>query len=844
MFRFLTLVVVLGFYLLCNLTSQKAFAHSQVQVIEMTSNGFEPQEVSVDTNQSVIFINKDSVLRWPASNIHPTHELYPQLDPKRPIAPGESWAFKPTKTGEWKFHDHLYPHYRGVLSVVSEEEDQVLEQSEPASEVAQSNESVVEKVRNFVSSIFAKIRNVFNSKSTTQTKINLPNAESFKKFSYEQQEEELRRIGKSQGSSKAWEYIRTTFKGEGGSTGAIHDLAHLSGLLLYEEKGFENIKNCTADFAFGCYHGFLDKAFTKDLSQLSNAYEACLKLGTSTSGPAASCIHGIGHGVASFHSTINLEKALADCRKLEGGNQYCFDGVFMEFVRNAQDTFFNAQNPYYPCDNLEEKFGYAYSFECGRNQPSLLMGRFKMGFSEVIGVCSNSSSKPFKEGCFDSLGFSLAGTGDVNQIISGCSQIGIEEYISKCIKASAGELVFQEIPGWYEKSKEVCSGFLQTQSECLENVNRLIREYNKKVTFNFRNLQVNEDPASYAREQLKVCYDLGGRDSCYKESADALYKNLGLSKNLEIFKTNEGYPQVYARCHEVTHYLSRLEYEKQGSISKVYSQCDSTCHGGCYHGTIEAYLKEQESKKKFNLTAQFPKVCGSEQDYQKPIEYNECFHGLGHAAMFVTEMELMDSLLLCDTIEDQKLKERCFTGVFMENSSSSTSFDHKSKFIKADDPFYPCNALSEKYQPICWQYQSSYFAIISDQNWQKVAQLCLKVPEKYQDRCFRTIGTNQVGFTASLTTMKNDCGLMPSSRFKDICISGVVSSLAYRFVGDMGKMIDFCLMVDPNNRESCFKQIGYGILDWDKNKEIVRNNCQKIPDPQGLSWCMSSLGQL
>ena len=824
-----TLVLIFGIFFFL---PSGIFAHSETKVIEMTPEGFVPQEATIDVNSSVIFVNKDKEARWPASNTHPTHELYPQFDPKHGIKPEESWAFKPTKTGVWKFHDHLFPHYRGVLTVASEEGE---------ADVSQKSESISEKVRNFVSSIFSKVKNIFNSGDSAQTKINLPNKDAFKKLTYEKQEEELRKIGKAQEASAVWEYIKNIFKGEGGSSGNIHDLAHLSGILLFEEKGFDSIKNCTADFAFGCYHGFLDKAFAKSLNDLDKAEEACLKLGKKNSGPVASCIHGIGHGVASYHSTIDLEKALSDCRKLSSGNQYCFDGVFMEFIRSASSSFFKAADPYYPCDKLEENFAYAYSFECGRNQPSLLMGRFKMGFDEVIGVCSNSPSQPFKEGCFDSLGFSLAGTGDVNQIVSGCSQIGVPEYISKCIKAGAGELVFQEIPGWYEKSKQVCEGYPPTQIDCLENVSRLIKDYNKKVTFNFRDLVQNEDPSNYVREQLKVCYELGGRDDCYRRAAQALYGNLGLSQNLSIFKANEEYPQVYARCHEVTHYLSRLEYEKLGSIAKVYSQCDSTCHGGCYHGTLEAYLKEKNEEKALNLQNDFAKVCGNGRDYQKPIEYNECFHGLGHAAMFVTEMELIKSLALCDTIKNERLKERCYTGVFMENSSSSTSFDHKSKFIKADDPFYPCNALSEKYQPVCWQYQSSYFAIVSDQNWQKVSELCLKIPEKYQERCFRTIGTNQVGFTNSLQTMKDDCSLMPSPRFKDICIGGVISSLAYRFVGDVGKMIDFCSIADGPNRQTCFKQIGSGLLDWDKNKDVAISNCQKIPDPEGLSWCMSVL---
>ena len=87
-------------------------AHSQTQVIEMIKGGFEPSSITIDTNTTVIFLNKDEESRWPASNVHPTHELYPEFDPKRAIPPGESWQFKPNRAGEWKFHDHIFPHFR------------------------------------------------------------------------------------------------------------------------------------------------------------------------------------------------------------------------------------------------------------------------------------------------------------------------------------------------------------------------------------------------------------------------------------------------------------------------------------------------------------------------------------------------------------------------------------------------------------------------------------------------------------------------------------------------------------------------------------------------------------
>ena len=454
MFRFFLLFLFSVFFIFPGNTS----AHSQVAVIEMVPEGFVPSEITIDEKSSVIFINKDTEPRWPASNVHPTHDLYPEFDPKKNVNPGESWAFKLTKAGEWKFHDHNFPHMRGVLNVIEE----------PGFTTGKKIElpAFVTKFTNAVGNFFSKIKNLFARKTVnpdSSVQAQLPNQEGFKKLSYDIQSKELEKIAHDNGAPKVWKYVKDVFKGEGGSTGAIHDLAHLSGLLIYEKNGFEGIKDCSSHFAFGCYHGFLDTAFSKNLDHLLDAQNACLKLGPTNSGPVASCIHGIGHGVASFYATNDLEKALVTCRKLTSGNEYCFDGVFMEFVRSAPVSFFKSDDPYYPCNSLEKKYGYSYSSSCGRNQSSLLMSRFNMRFDQVVGICLSSTSKPFKESCFDALGFSLASSGDVNPIIAGCQKMQMPEYINKCAKAAAGELVFQEIPGWPEKSKEVCNAFEKSQ---------------------------------------------------------------------------------------------------------------------------------------------------------------------------------------------------------------------------------------------------------------------------------------------------------------------------------------------------------------------------------------------
>ncbi len=827
MFKFLFILLSLFvFYLPISI-----LAHSQTQIVEMTPNGFEPDTLTIDLNSSVIFVNKDSDSRWPASNVHPTHELYPEFDPKAPIEPGQSWAFKPEEAGQWKYHDHLKPHMRAVLTVVSEE----VPVPPPPSGLA-----IIEKIKVSLTNLFNKIKETFSSQKNL--KFNPPSVEVFTKLSPKEQEDSLKKFSKSESGDQAWQLTKASFKGQSGSSGNIHDLAHLSGKLIYESKGFDGIALCSSEFAFGCYHGFLDSAFSKNLDHLKEAETACLKLGTNQtiSGPASSCIHGIGHGVASFHLVKDLKASLKSCRQLTLGKEYCFDGVFMEFVRSAPDKFFKADDPLYPCDELEKDFGVTYSFACGRNQPSLLMGRFKKGFAEVARVCVLAQSKPFREACVSALGFSLASTGNVSEILDGCQGLSQESYILECVKAAAGELVFQEAPNWDEKSKQICAASPK-KSECMEYVDKLVADYKRLRKINFTPRQESEDLNAYIRDQLSRCYQANGRDGCYAQAAQALYDQLGFAKTLELLKTNEQFPEVYARCHEVTHYLSRFEYDKLKSVPAVYAQCDSTCHGGCYHGTLEAYLKDQQSSPNFSLSSSFAAVCASPADYQNPLEFNECLHGMGHAAMFVTDMELLESLKLCDTIPKLEYRERCYSGVFMENSSSSTSSDHLSKYLKPDDPFYPCNSLEEKYQPLCWQYQSSYFAIISGQDWQKVAQMCLEVPNIYQDRCFRAIGTNQVGFTSDLAKMKDDCQSMPTDHLKDVCVGGVISSLAYRFVGDAQKMINFCSLVNNDFKQTCFKQMGTAFLEWTNSKNQALANCQQIPDSQGISWCIMVL---
>ena len=76
--------------------------------------------MEISVGQEVRFVNDAEIPFWPASNIHPTHEIYRDFDPKRPVLPGEAWDFTFERPGFWRYHNHLDPSQSGLVVVSGE----------------------------------------------------------------------------------------------------------------------------------------------------------------------------------------------------------------------------------------------------------------------------------------------------------------------------------------------------------------------------------------------------------------------------------------------------------------------------------------------------------------------------------------------------------------------------------------------------------------------------------------------------------------------------------------------------------------------------------------------------
>lgn len=88
-----------------------------VKGIAITSKGFEPSEITMKVGDKITFANMDTNDHWPASDPHPVHSIEPGLDPKKALAPKETFEYSFEKAGTFPFHDHLNPTYKGIITV-------------------------------------------------------------------------------------------------------------------------------------------------------------------------------------------------------------------------------------------------------------------------------------------------------------------------------------------------------------------------------------------------------------------------------------------------------------------------------------------------------------------------------------------------------------------------------------------------------------------------------------------------------------------------------------------------------------------------------------------------------
>lgn len=269
--------------------------------VTLTAEGFTPATLSIQKGDTVTFVNETDKYFWPASDLHPTHAVYAEFDPKEPLAPGSTWSFVFAEAGTWKYHDHLAPLYLGAIIVN--------ENGSGPDEVAAENCTEFED-KNRRSVCFA---------------------------------DQIRAAYEAGGIKEGLEVFAELFNKEFTFAEDCHTYTHILGQLAYADysggKDFD-VTNQVAYCSYGFFHGFME-ALVFETGDYKGSREFCDYIEERLDGEIGSvgpCIHGIGHGLtdgsdprAYGDAEKLIAPALEICREVtrtEYEDKICATGIY------------------------------------------------------------------------------------------------------------------------------------------------------------------------------------------------------------------------------------------------------------------------------------------------------------------------------------------------------------------------------------------------------------------------------------------------------------------------------------------------------------------------------------
>lgn len=305
--------------------------------------------------------------------------------------------------------------------------------------------------------------------------------------------------------------------------------------------------------------------------------------------------------------------------------------------------------------------------------------------------------------------------------------------------------------------------------------------------------------------EKSVCSDAPERYKCLAEYYERITMQRGAgqaSADMKQRSTEDSF--VLSQCHQLMHVVGRKAADAFPTISEAFAAGDSFCWSGYYHGVMERMIDKTPSQK---LHSEMDNICADipgKENYT--FDYYNCVHGLGHGVYAYYEGELPSALSMCDNLTGRWEQESCYGGVFMQNIIDST-FTHgtgyAAKYLRAEEPLYPCTEVEKRFKGQCYLGQTSYALTVNGFDFKKVFELCKGVEQPYRDICNQSMGrdvANQAGHEKVRT--KELCGLAPTEEDRKNCIIGAVKEIISYYHSDK-EAYEFCEILSSDDQTFC-----------------------------------------
>ena len=224
-------------------------------------------------------------------------------------------------------------------------------------------------------------------------------------------------------------------------------------------------------------------------------------------------------------------------------------------------------------------------------------------------------------------------------------------------------------------------------------------------------------------------------------------------------------PAFAADCHPLLHELGQAAYRKYGSFQAAMRYQNGLCNSGYTHGVIEASFLGAPDAAAAVLSTCPP---ADKQNF----EQWQCYHGLGHGAMYATDKDLERSLELCSQLTDQFSMKACVNGTFMEHFILR---DHAGRTADAtSDGMAACQKQPANSRSSCYFYAPTAYLERQPGKYLEVFKWCVQAGAEHQDTCISGSGAqamkdniNNPAFAAAI------CKRAPSG-YRAACARGAV----------------------------------------------------------------------
>lgn len=284
-------------------------------------------------------------------------------------------------------------------------------------------------------------------------------------------------------------------------------------------------------------------------------------------------------------------------------------------------------------------------------------------------------------------------------------------------------------------------------------------------------------------------------------------------------------PAVESNCHRIVHVIGSAALARaNGDVGSAFTQGNSTCWSGYYHGILERALFGATNDTL--LAAAVRRICARVLREKTRFIAYQCVHGVGHGLMIQTGLDLPRSLEHCDRLETKWEQTSCDGGVFMENFN--TSYGVKSRYVKDDDLLYPCNGVAERHKLYCYLQITDRVLGATGYDWKAAAALCTTAEQAWRATCFQSFGRNASGVARTDQARLLGFCAIPAREWQGECVFGAVRDIASIDAG-APRALRFCGAVAERLRARCYYGLGTILNDLTTDAGKLSVACAAVP---------------